>query len=79
MIVLISDEHDEFFKIGTSEIAKLAETPLAEMACFVRKHGERCQLWSTEEADIAIGPADLTDAIEEAELRAGIREWERTT
>jgi len=53
----------------------LAETPLSEMACFVRKHGERCQLWSTEEADIAIGPADLTDATEEAELRTELREW----
>jgi len=74
MIVLISNEHDEFFKIGGSEIAKLAETPLDEMASFVRKHGERYQLWSTEEADIAIGPADLTDATEEAELRAEIRE-----
>ena len=73
--ILISDEHDEFFTIDISEIAELAKTPLPEMACFVRKHGERCQLWSTEQVDIAIGPAEYTDAIEEAELRTELREW----
>jgi len=74
MIVLVSAEHDEFFKIGVPETAELAEVPLPEMAGFVRKHGERCCVFSTEEADVVIGPADLTDAIEEAELRTELRD-----
>jgi len=73
MIVLISAEHDEFFKIGVPETAELAEVPLPEMAGFVRKHGERCCVSSTEEADVVIGPADMTDATEEAELRTELR------
>lgn len=73
MIVLISAEHDTFWEINKRENTKLAGLPLAEMAAFVRKHGRPCPIDSTEDVDITIGPADLTDKIEEAELRDEIR------